>query len=98
MRAARGAEPAEVQLRVGKRGSWRKPDGGPERAYQLMREYPGVYEMRELFTAPTAVNVELLEALKYVVAVYDQGTCGSTVESAFNRARAAIAKAEGAKP
>lgn len=42
-----------------------------------------------------AAAPELLDALRYVVAVYDKGTCGSTVEMAFDRARAAIAKAEG---
>lgn len=38
---------------------------------------------------------DLLEALKYVVAVYEKGTCGHTVEIAFNQCRAAIAKATG---
>lgn len=40
-----------------------------------------------------AAAPDLLKALRYVVAVYDNGTCGSVVEMAFDRARAAIAKA-----
>ena len=43
-----------------------------------------------------AAAPELLEALRYVVAVYDKGTCGTTVELSFDRARRAIAKAGGA--
>ena len=49
------------------------------------------------FNALMKERNELLQALKYLVAVYDKGTCGTTVEIGFNNARSAIAKATGAK-
>lgn len=42
----------EVQMRVGRRGAWRKVEGGLQRAEYLLKEYPSVYEMRKLYAVP----------------------------------------------
>lgn len=39
-----------------KGGTWRKVDGGIERAEQLTHENPGVYQVRELVVGPSELN------------------------------------------
>ncbi len=68
---AQTVEPVLVQMRT-RGGTWREPDGGKtrEKARSLMRDNPGVYEMRELFTHPAPpaqdVNAELVMTQKEV--------------------------------